>query len=99
MLTVTTQIASDIWPEAATDGGQEYDKVNESDEDGEDFEAQVAKELASIKRPRKEQRFGGFLSLECSIPGLKLLEANCQTNTPCGMKSHVMTRLYLTISQ
>lgn len=39
--------------------------MNESDEaeGGEDFEAQVAKELASIKRPRKEQRFGGCISI------------------------------------
>jgi len=71
MLMVTAQIASDIWPEAATDYDRECDKANESDE-AEDLEAQVAKELASIKRPRKEQRFGGFSSLECSIPGLKL---------------------------
>jgi len=64
---VLESIASDIWPEGATDDGQECDKLNESDEAGdEDFEAQMAKELASIKRPRKEQRF-----------------ANCQTNTPC----------------
>lgn len=43
-----------MWPE---------DKEgNASDEDGEhdadDIETQVAKELASIKRPRKEHRFG-----------------------------------------
>ncbi|KAF9647131.1 hypothetical protein BDM02DRAFT_3117486 [Thelephora ganbajun] len=53
---VFESIASDIWPEAASDEGG---KANDSDEaeNGGDFEAQVAKELASIKRPRKEQRF------------------------------------------
>jgi tRNA acetyltransferase TAN1 len=60
MLTITVQIASDIWPEDAASGDQECDKTDESDEaeGGDDFEAQVAKELTSIKRPRKEQRFG-----------------------------------------
>ena len=88
-LTVTAQIASDIWPEVATDDGQESGQANESGgtEDDEDFEAQIAKELASIKRPRKEQRFGGFLVTGAFLhSGLKHLEANCQTNTPCGMK-------------
>lgn len=65
MLTATAQIASDIWPEAATDDDRECEKANESDEaeGGDDFEAQVAKELAAIKRPRKEQRFGGWVSV------------------------------------
>ena len=64
-LTVTAQVASDIWPEVATDDDQERDRANESDEadGGDDFEAQVAKELASIKRPRKEQRFGRRVSI------------------------------------
>ena len=59
MFTATVQIASDVWPESGLDDGREGDGVNNSDgaEDG-DLEAQVAKELASIKRPRKEQRFG-----------------------------------------
>jgi hypothetical protein len=58
-LTVTAQIASDIWPEAAAGGDQECDGASENDEaDGEDLEAQVAKELAAIKRPRREHRFG-----------------------------------------
>jgi len=53
---VFESIAADVWPADAADNGQ---KCGESDEaeDGDDFEAQVAKELASIKRPRKEQRF------------------------------------------
>ena len=44
---------------------QGHDEANESDEadDGDDFETQVAKELASIKRPRKEQRFGRWVSI------------------------------------
>jgi len=59
MLTATVQIASDVWPESGLDDGKESDGANNSDgaEDS-DLEAQVAKELASIKRPRKEQRFG-----------------------------------------
>lgn len=41
------------------DGGESH--ADSDDDDGEaevDLEKQIAKELASIKRPRKEQRFG-----------------------------------------
>ena len=73
VLIVTAQIASDIWPETAPDGNRECDGADESDdaEGGEDFEAQVARELASIKRPRKEQRFGGWVL----IPGVSWAQA------------------------
>jgi hypothetical protein len=54
------QLASELWPGSATveaDDGESH-----ADADGgeveEDLEKQIAKELASIKRPRKEQRFG-----------------------------------------
>ena len=70
-LTVTAQIASDIWPEAAADSSQECDRASGSDEaeGGNDFEAQVAKELASIKRPRREHRFGEWVFIVVvSIP-------------------------------
>lgn len=55
---VFESIASDVWPESGLDDGRESDGANNNDgaEDS-DLEAQVAKELASIKRPRKEQRF------------------------------------------
>jgi hypothetical protein len=51
------------------------------------LEDQVAKELAAIKRPRKEQRFGTFIFL---LPLIVMTDplsvANSQTNTPCGMR-------------
>lgn len=52
------QIASDVWPESTSDDDWGRETGDESGEDGYDLEAQVAKELVSIKRPRKEQRFG-----------------------------------------
>ena len=57
---VGAQIASDIWPESTSDDERGCETKNEGDgaEGGYDLEAQVAKELVSIKRPRKEQRFG-----------------------------------------
>lgn len=92
-LTVTAQIASDIWPEATADGDKERDGASDSDEaeDGDDLEAQVAKELASIKRPRREQRFGEWTSITVVLYTLELkpLKANCQTNTPCGKEAGV----------
>jgi len=93
VLTVTAQIASDIWPEATVDGDEERDGASESDEaeDGDDLEAQVAKELASIKRPRREQRFGEWIFITVALYTLELksLKANCQTNTPCGKEAGV----------
>ena len=50
------------------------------------LEDQVAKELAAIKRPRKERRFGIFIFLFPLIVMTDSLSvANSQTNTPCGM--------------
>ena len=56
------QIASELWP--VTAAAEASDEESHGDLDGaavdveEDLEKQIAKELATIKRPRKEQRFG-----------------------------------------
>ena len=58
------QVASELWPDTAV--AEASDEEGHDDSDGGaigdevevDFEKQVAKELATIKRPRKEQRFG-----------------------------------------
>lgn len=47
-----TQLASELWPEAGDDS-------EDGDPGGaDDLEKQIAKEVESMKRPRKEQRFG-----------------------------------------
>ncbi|KAH7884419.1 hypothetical protein F5I97DRAFT_2037022 [Phlebopus sp. FC_14] len=61
-------LASELWPVEGAEETSERGHDGSDDEDtGGDLEAQVAKELAAMKRPRTvEKRF-----------------ANCQTNTPC----------------
>ncbi|KAF8271207.1 hypothetical protein EI94DRAFT_1679705 [Lactarius quietus] len=51
-------LASELWPETATgpDGASDEDGADD-DAETEDLEKQISKELASIKRPRKEQIF------------------------------------------
>ncbi|KAI0321774.1 hypothetical protein OF83DRAFT_188553 [Amylostereum chailletii] len=51
-------IATELWPEPGPTALAEAD-ADDADEDGEeeDLEKQIAKELASMKRPRREQRF------------------------------------------
>lgn len=44
-----------MWPEEKPD---ESDCPDDGSENTEDIETQIAKELATIKRPRKEHRFG-----------------------------------------
>ena len=53
------QLASELWPEgsAAVDDAESHDDSDDGEVD-EDLEKQIAKELAVIKRPRREQRFG-----------------------------------------
>lgn len=49
----------EMWPEDG-DAGPEKDSDSDDDDDG-DIEKQIAKEMSSIKRPRKETRFGAPL--------------------------------------
>ena len=49
------QLASELWPGSAA---VEADADSDDGELEEDLEKQVAKELASIKRPRQERKFG-----------------------------------------
>jgi len=57
-------VASELWPDTAVAEASDEEGHDDSDDGAvgddveEDFEKQVAKELATIKRPRKEQRFG-----------------------------------------
>ena len=53
---IAKQVASELWPENLDSDGDIC-----SGDDKDDLEDQIAKELALMKHPRKEQRFG-----ECS---------------------------------
>ena len=55
---MSIQLANEVWP-TESDGLKDGD--DESDEDGggaDDLEKQIAKEVSSMKRPRRETRFG-----------------------------------------
>ncbi|PCH42459.1 hypothetical protein WOLCODRAFT_102174 [Wolfiporia cocos MD-104 SS10] len=51
-------IASELWPDDSLKAAQGEDGSDDSEEEDDgDIEKQIAKEVASMKRPRKEQRF------------------------------------------
>jgi tRNA acetyltransferase TAN1 len=63
-------LASELWPETAAvpDAAASDDDGRDDPDDGavmEDLEKQLSKELASIKRPRKEQIFGKCVTPYC----------------------------------
>ena len=67
---MSIQLANEVWP-TESDGLKDGD--DESDGDGggaADLEKQIAREISSMKRPRRETRFGmscfALASAECS---------------------------------
>ncbi|KAH9949989.1 hypothetical protein B0H21DRAFT_725643 [Amylocystis lapponica] len=52
-------LASGLWPDGSAQQKDAGDETDEEDDNG-DLEKQIAKEVASMKRPRKEQRFASF---------------------------------------
>lgn len=52
-----TQLANQLWPRGEATEGRGSDE-SDNDGDAEDLEKQIAKEVASMKRPRRETRFG-----------------------------------------
>ena len=81
-----SQLANQLWPTesaSATDETQDADADDDEVGDADDIEKQIAKEVASMKRPRKETRFGmSPRGLICDAADIFV--ANCQTNTSCG---------------
>lgn len=62
------KLASELYPElysggmgTSNDDGDAMD-LDEEEEEEEDLEKQLAKELASMKKPRKQQIFGMFFA-------------------------------------
>ncbi|KAI9439795.1 hypothetical protein H4582DRAFT_1548033 [Lactarius indigo] len=80
-------LASELWPETAAvpDGGASDEDGRDDPDEGamtEDLEKQISKELASIKRPRKEQIFANcqtntpcviFISCKAPVDPVKLV--------------------------
>ncbi|THG97327.1 hypothetical protein EW026_g4644 [Hermanssonia centrifuga] len=69
------QLASELWPDSSlTTGGASIAEDSDDDADS-DIEKAIAKEVSSMKRPRKEQRFANyqtstscFVVLSCKSP-------------------------------
>ena len=92
------QLAEEIWPNESDDSVKDKDGISQAAQEGEavrtelDLEAQVAREIAGMKRPRKEgrlgERDGRIPSLRSAILHhpflLSSVPANCRTDTPCG---------------
>ena len=59
-LMVRFQLANQLWPTESVTASDEPQGSDDDDGDGgaDDIEKQIAKEVASMKRPRKETRFG-----------------------------------------
>lgn len=56
---VEFQLANQLWPaESVTASGEPEGSDDDDDGGADDIEKQIAKEVASMKRPRKETRFG-----------------------------------------
>ena len=56
---IVKQVASELWPENLDSDGD-----IRSGDDEDDLEDQIAKELALMKHPRKERRFGECLCIQ-----------------------------------
>lgn len=53
------QLANQLWPAESVTASDEPQGSDDDDDGGaDDIEKQIAKEVASMKRPRKETRFG-----------------------------------------
>ncbi|CDO74900.1 hypothetical protein BN946_scf184988.g7 [Trametes cinnabarina] len=71
-------LANDLWPqESATTAGA---SENSDEEDGgaDDLERQIAKEVESMKRPRKETRFVVFISCKPPVDPVKLVTTHVE---------------------
>jgi hypothetical protein len=61
-------LASELWPIEGEGNGNDQDEQGSDDEEHDlSIEAQIANELASIKRPRKEQRFSTYTTVLRSV--------------------------------
>ncbi|KII85174.1 hypothetical protein PLICRDRAFT_57116 [Plicaturopsis crispa FD-325 SS-3] len=94
-------VAAELWPEDGVGSGSEED-----DED-EDLETQIAKELSSLKRPRKEQRFIQckteipcvlFISCKAPVDPVKLVRTHLEVVQSTGASRTKYTQRLVPVS-
>ena len=83
---VCFQLSNELWPptqpaDVSNTGDNDSDAGAEDDDN---IEAQIAKEVASMNKPRRERRFGTSRSVYLNLHKFTLTVANCDTGTPCG---------------
>ncbi|KAI0784208.1 hypothetical protein C8Q75DRAFT_724712 [Abortiporus biennis] len=102
-------LANELWPKAdasseATGGTQEPSNESDDDDDEgdlEDIEKQIAKEVATMKKPRKEQRFANaqtntpcvvFISCKPPVDPVKLVITHIQNVMKTGISQTRFTQ-------
>ena len=88
LIAMASQYAAEMWPSDSSTSLEATELAEDSDndeaDDDEDIEKQIAKEMSTMKRPRKETRFGRSASLRAGWVADWLARiASCQTNTSC----------------
>ncbi|EMD31359.1 hypothetical protein CERSUDRAFT_109526 [Gelatoporia subvermispora B] len=85
-------LASELWPDE--DISETKGDASDNDDDNGDLEAQIAREVASMKRPRKEQRFANcqtdtpcvvFISCKRPVDPLQLVQQHIQNVSETGV--------------
>lgn len=87
-------LASQLWPYEPTHVADDSDGSGDNAHDGDDIEKMIAREVTSIKRPRKEQRFANcqtntqcvvFISCKPPVDPVKLVMTHVQTVAETGV--------------
>ncbi|KIJ66949.1 hypothetical protein HYDPIDRAFT_85887 [Hydnomerulius pinastri MD-312] len=99
-------LASELWP---IEGRDEADVNHDSDDEdgGGDLEAQIAREVASIKRPRTEKRFANcqtntpcvvFISCKSPVDPVKLIATHAENVQKTGVTRTKYTHRLIPVS-
>ena len=66
---IASQYAAEMWPSGSSPSSEATGTAEDSEDDeagdDEDIEKQIAKEMSTMKRPRKETRFGRSPCMLC----------------------------------
>ncbi|CCM03096.1 uncharacterized protein FIBRA_05216 [Fibroporia radiculosa] len=100
------QLASEIWPDSSNETPGGNDSGSDEADDG-DVEKQIAREMLSMKRPRKEQRFGNcqtntqcvvFISCKPPVDPVQLVMKHVRTVMDTGVTHTRFTQRLTPIS-
>ncbi|KAI9000624.1 hypothetical protein BD414DRAFT_404751 [Trametes punicea] len=87
-------LANELWPQAVTEGSGDSEGSEEESGGADDLEKQIAKEVESMKRPRKETRFANcqtntpcvvFISCKPPVDPVKLVTTHIENVMKTGV--------------